>query len=208
MKITNPLDKVLNSEAKTKILRFLCTTGAEWNGRQIAREVKVTPTTAHKALNSLHNEGVLLLRNMGKTHVYSLNNDIFIVSNILKPLFEKERRILNGIITIIKKRISAANVKDKIISIALFGSVNVKQDHAMSDIDIAIIIKNTGIKAKIKRLFEKIDQEISKKYGNTLSAYVNTIAEFKSKRKGKLGILNNILQEHTLIYGERMESIK
>lgn len=95
MKITNPLDKILDNEAKVKILRFLFKTNAEWNGRQIAREIKITPTTAHKALQGLNREGVLILRNMGKTHVYTLNKDNFVVSELLKPLFDNEKRILN-----------------------------------------------------------------------------------------------------------------
>ena len=37
MKITKPLDNILNTEAKTKILRFLCRTGAEWNGNRAGR---------------------------------------------------------------------------------------------------------------------------------------------------------------------------
>ncbi|MDP8259154.1 MAG: ArsR family transcriptional regulator [Candidatus Aadella gelida] len=207
MKIIKPLNKILDSEAKIKVLRFLCKTDAEWNGRQIAKEIEVTPATAHKALNSLNNEGVLLLRNMGKTHVYSLNNDNFMVTDILKPLFEKEREILDIIIKMIKKEISRSGIKSDIVSVVLFGSVNIKQDHAMSDIDVAVIVKSAKGKIKTEHLFEEIDHEISKKFGNTLSAYVNTITEFKSKKKDNMAVIKNILEEHTLIYGEKMEEI-
>ena len=207
MKIIKPLNKILDSEAKIKVLRFLCKTDAEWNGRQIAKEIEVTPATAHKALNSLNNEGVLLLRNMGKTHVYSLNNDNFMVTDILKPLFEKEREILDIIIKMIKKEISRSGIKSDIVSVVLFGSVNIKQDHAMSDIDVAVIVKSAKGKIKTEHLFEEIDLEISKKFGNTLSAYVNTITEFKSKKKDNMAVIKNILEEHTLIYGEKMEEI-
>ncbi|MBU1127623.1 MAG: nucleotidyltransferase domain-containing protein [Candidatus Omnitrophica bacterium] len=207
MKITKPLDKILDRAAKIKVLRFLCGTDAEWNGRQIAKVIEVTPATAHKALNSLNNEGVLLLRNMGKTHVYSLNYDNFMVSDILKPLFEKERKILDNIIGIIKKRALRSSSRADIISVALFGSVNIRQDHAMSDIDIAVVVKNAGSKTGVERLFEEIDREISKKFGNTLSAYVNTMAEFKTKKKENKAVINNILKEHTLIYGDKLEAI-
>ncbi|MFH1837556.1 MAG: nucleotidyltransferase domain-containing protein [Candidatus Omnitrophota bacterium] len=207
MKITKPLNKILDSEAKIKVLRFLCRTDAEWNGRQIAKEIEVTPATAHKALNSLKNEGVLLLRNMGKTHVYCLKRDNFLVTDILKPLFEKEHKVLDSIVKIIKKRISGAEIKADIISVALFGSVNIKQDHAMSDIDVAVIVKDAKGKTNARQLFEKIDHEISKKFGNTLAAYINTIKEFKSKKKSNVAIIKNILKEHTLIYGEKMEAI-
>ena len=207
MKITKPLNKILNSEVKIKILRFLCETAAEWNGRQIAKEIGVTPATAHKALSSLNTEGVLLLRNMGKTHVYNLNTDNVVVKEILKPLFLKESGVLAGILKIIKGHILKSKIKDGIISVVLFGSVNVRQDHSMSDIDVAVILETSKIKAKAEILFEEIDREISSKFGNTVSAYINTKAEFKSKRKENMAVIKNILKEYNLIYGEKLEGV-
>ena len=108
MKITKPLNNILNTRIKINILRFLCRTHAEWNGRQIAKEIGVSPKSAHEALSALNKERVLLLRNMGKTHVYSLNTDNFLVSSLLEPLFLKEDAILNNIIKLIKRRISVS----------------------------------------------------------------------------------------------------
>ena len=207
MKITKPLNKILDSEAKIKILRFLCETGAEWNGRQIAKEIGVTPATAHKALNSLNEEGVLTLRNMGKTHVYSLNTDNVVVKEMLKPLFLKESEVLAGILKIIKRHIRKSKVKEEIISAVLFGSVNLKKDHSMSDIDIAVVVDSAKVKGKAEILFEKIDSEISSKFGNTVSAYINTKSEFKSKKKENMAVIKNILKGYTLIYGEKLEEV-
>lgn len=206
MKITKPLNNILDGEAKIKVLRFLCTTGAEWNGRQIAKETGMTPATAHKALYGLNKEGVLLLRNVGKTHIYCLNGDSFIVTDILKPLFAKERKVLVSIIDIIKRAVSSSGIKRDIISIALFGSVNVQKDHAMSDIDVIVIVKNAKVKPKAEKLFEEIDQKISKRFGNILSPYINTRSEFKSKYSKKMAVIKKILKEHTMIYGEKLET--
>ena len=93
MRIHNPLDKILNSEIKIKILRFLCRTEAEWSGRQIASEIKVSPPSCHKALRELHNEKILLLRGVGKSHLYQLNKENFLILELLKPLYEKESSI-------------------------------------------------------------------------------------------------------------------
>ncbi|MBU0761592.1 MAG: nucleotidyltransferase domain-containing protein [Candidatus Altiarchaeota archaeon] len=207
MKITKPLNRILDSEAKIEILRFLCGTGAEWNGRQIAKEIGVTPATAHKALNSLNNEGMLILRNMGKTHVYSLNTDNIMVKDMLKPLFFKESEVLCGILKTIKKHIRKSKIKDGIISAVLFGSVNAKQDHSMSDIDVAVVVKTCKVKAKTEISFEEIDREISSKFGNTVSAYINTKAEFKSKKKANMAVIKNILKGYTLIYGKKIEGV-
>jgi predicted nucleotidyltransferase len=207
MKLTKPLDDILNTEAKTKILRFLCRTGAEWNGSQIAREIRLTPAAAHNALRALQKEGVLTLRNMGKTHVYSLKEDSFLVSNLLKPLFMKEDKILHTIIGLIKHKISGFKARKDITSVALFGSVNVRQERAASDIDLVVIVENARIRSAIERLFGELDEKISKEFGKTLSPYVNTRVEFKAKHKKGLAVIKNILKSHNLIFGKRLESL-
>lgn len=207
MKISNPLDNILNNEAKVKILRFLLKTRAQWNGRQIAKEISINPATAHKALQRLRREGVLLMSNIGRTHVYSLNESSIIVTGMLKPLFAKEDNILDGIFGMIKRKIFSSKIKKNIVSVALFGSVNVRQDHPASDIDIAVIVENAKAKAAAERLFEGIDAKISGKLGNTISLYINTKAEFRAKYKKGLDVIKNILKSHRIIYGERLDRL-
>lgn len=207
MKINKPLDKILDNETKVKILRFLIKTKAEWNGRQIAKEVGVTPATAHKALQGLYGEGLLLLRNVGKTHIYSLKKDNYLVLNLLEPLFTNEEKVFNNIIKIIRKRINSSSIKKAITSVTLFGSVNLRKEHPTSDIDLAVIISDASNKQKVTELFEDIDKRISKEFGNTLSPYINTEAEFKSKHKKGLGVIKNILKSSRIIYGRKLEEI-
>ncbi|MFH1128599.1 MAG: nucleotidyltransferase domain-containing protein [Candidatus Omnitrophota bacterium] len=207
MKFTKPLDTILNTEAKTRILRFLCKTNAEWNGSQIAKEIGITPAATHAALSALHREGVLELRNMGKTHVYSLKQGSFLVSSLFKPLFAKEDKILDTIIDVIKRKILSSKVKKEIVSVVLFGSVSVRQDNPASDIDISVVVENAKAKAVIERLFEEVDAKVSKEFGNTISPYVNTRAEFKVKHKKGLAVIKNILKSNNLIYGERLDNL-
>jgi len=207
MKLTKPLDSILNTEVKTKILRFLCRTGAEWNGSQIAKEVGITPAASHSALNELTRQGVIMMRNMGNTHVYTLNAKNYIVSDLLKPLYIKEDEALHKIIGIIKRSLSSSKIKNKILNVSLFGSVNKGEDHPTSDIDLAVIVSDAKAKSKVEKLFEKIDANVSKKFGNIISPYINTKSEFKTKRKKKLEVVKNILKSNTLIYGERLEKI-
>lgn len=207
MKLTKPLDAILNTETKTRILRFLCKTNAEWNGSQIAKEIRVTPAAAHAALSSLRREGALELRNMGKTHVYCLKEGSFLVSSLLKPLFAKEDKILDVIIDMLKRKILSFRKKKEIISVALFGSVSVRQEKPGSDIDIAVVVENAKAKAAIESLFEEVDSQVTKEFGNTISPYINTRAQFKAKHKQGLSVIKNILKANNLIYGERLENL-
>lgn len=207
MKITNPLDKILNNEAKVKILRFLIKTNAQWNGRQIAKEVGVTPATAHKALRALHKEGVLGLRNVGKTHIYNLNDNNYLVGDLLKPLFAKEDNALNNIMVVIKRKITGSDIKKDIVSVVLFGSVNLHTDHPASDIDLAVITRDRKGKREAEKLFEEIDNKVSSEFGNTISPYINTEAEFRDKHKKGLGVIKSILKANKLVYGREIKKI-
>jgi len=207
MKINNPLDRILDNEAKIKILRFLIKTGAQWNGRQIAKEVGVTPATSHKALHGLYKEGVLLLENVGKTHLYSLNSNNYLVSGLLNPLFAKEDKVLSDIVAMIKKSIILSSVSENIVSVVLFGSVNLRKDSPKSDIDLAVVVKDKESLRKAENLFAEIDKRISAEFGNTVSPYINTVTGFKVKRKKGLDIIKNILKSNTLIYGREIEKI-
>lgn len=207
MKFTKPLDEILNTEAKVRILRFLCRTNAEWNGSQISKEIKITPAATHTALRVLQKEGLLTLRNMGKTHVYSLKEDSFLVSNLLKPLFMKEDHILDTVIALIKRKISGSKVKRDIISVALFGSVGARQERPTSDIDLVVVVESAKVRPVVERLFSEVGERISKQFGNTLSPYLNTRSEFKAKHKNGIAVVKNILKTYRLIYGERLEKL-
>jgi predicted nucleotidyltransferase len=207
VKFTKPLDDILNTEAKIRILRFLCRTNAEWNGSQIAKEIKVTSPAAHTALRALQKEGLLTRRNMGKNHVYGLKEGSFLVSNLLKPLFAKEDRILDRITAMIKRKIASFRAKNDIISVALFGSVNVHKERPTSDIDLVVVVENARAKAAIERLFEEIDAKVSNEFGNAVSPYINTRAEFKAKQKKGLAVIKSILKSYRIIYGERLEKL-
>lgn len=207
MKFTKPLDAILNTEAKTRILRFLCKTNAEWNGRRIAKEIGITPAATHAALSALYKEGVLQLRNVGSTHIYSLKQGSFLVTSLLKPLFAKEDKVLDAVVEMIKHKISSYKSKRGILSVALFGSTSVQQETAASDIDIAVIVENAKAKNPVEHLFEEVDAKVSKEFGNAVSPYINTQAELKVKHKQGLAVIKNILKSYRLIYGKRLESL-
>ena len=126
---------------------------------------------------------------------------------LIPPLFLKEDNILNSVINVIKRKISASKIKKEILSVAIFGSVSAREDHPSSDIDIAVIVKNAKAKAATEHLFEEIDTKISREFGNAISPYLNTKAEVKAKHEKGLAVIKDIIKSHDLIYGERLERL-
>jgi len=206
MKLHNPLDKILNNELKVKILRFLCKTGAEWSGRQLAKETRISPATCHKALRELNNESVLLLKSVGKSYLYRLNRENFIISNLLKPLYERESKILKEICKTIVQTINPL-VINNIVSIAIFGSVQKEKEHPASDIDILVLVGKEKDKLKTEKNFERVNEDIVRKFGNTVSPYVQTVREFRLKHKKSVALTKNILKSHKLLFGRPLEEL-
>jgi len=205
MNIYRVLDRVLDSGTKIKILRFLCRTNAEWNGRQIAKEISVSPSICHKTLKGLLYEDVLLLKNTGKSFVYRLNSANIIVKGLLAPLFRAEENIPKELFGIIRKELLKIT-KEGIISIAVFGSVSKKEEMPESDIDI-FVITTAAWKEKVERVFSDLSAKIHLRFGNTISPYIKSVDEFRREAKRQGMLIKNIMESHVLIYGLSLEGI-
>ncbi len=207
MRLNKPLDKILNNEVKIRALRVLCQNMAEMSGRQMAKMVGVTPKTAHEILQDLLREGVLVMRPVGKTHLFRLNEERSIVHEVLKPLFLFEKTLSERLFDIIRVAIKKSALKDNILSVALFGSIHAKTERPTSDIDLLVVVKTSELKNKVEKLFSDIDQQLSSQWGNLISPYVNSLNEFKSNSKKKTGVVPNVLKSYQLIYGDRLEKL-
>ncbi len=207
MRLNSPLDKILNSEIKARVLRILCRASSEMSGRQMAKMAGVTPKTAHEVLQDLLREGVLIMRAVGKTHLFRLNEERAIVHEILKPLFLLEKTLAERLFDVIRGTIKKSALKDDILSVALFGSVHAKTERATSDVDLFVIVKTSELKKKTEILFSDIDQQLFSQWGNLIAPYINSIAEFRTNAKKKTGPVPQILKSYQLIYGDRLEKL-
>ena len=141
MRFNKPLDKILNNEVKVRALRILCQNTDEMSGRQIAKMVGVTPKTAHEILQGLLREGVLVMRPVGKTHLFRLNEERSIAQEVLKPLFLSEKTLSERLFDIMRAAIKKSALQDNILSFALFGSIHAKTERPASDIDLLVVGK-------------------------------------------------------------------
>ena len=83
MRYTQPLNDLLSSQARLRILRYLCTIGGEHTGREIARAIKMGETPTHRALKDLANTLVVLYRVAGRAHYYRLNEHHALAERVL-----------------------------------------------------------------------------------------------------------------------------
>ena len=94
MKYSRPLDDLLGQKSKVKILRHLANTRLEMSGRQVAADIGMSPWACHRALQDLTDQGVLVMRNIGRAHLFRLNEESYVV--ILSLALEMCFRLLSS----------------------------------------------------------------------------------------------------------------
>lgn len=205
MKIHNSLDEILQQGAKIKILRFLFSEKDEHTGRGIAKGIGMSASSTHKTLQEMKGAGLIKVRKKGNASLYRLQEDNYIVKELLEPLFKKEKSLYKDIISLIKRDL--LQQKEKIVSIAIFGSVVRKEETSRSDLDLVIIAEDKIGKARIDKAINKLSIDMAKKFSVAISPYILTKTEIRKKFIKKQTIISSILENHQLIYGEPIERI-
>lgn len=206
MRINTPLNKILNSETKIRVLRFFCSAGGEITGRQVAKMLKTASTPVQAALRDLFNEGVLDRQGFGRAFAYRLNRQNWVVSRILIPMFQEEGGYPRILQDRIRKSVVKTALKNAILSVVLFGSVVSAQERATSDIDLLVIVKNNADKEAVEDSFLQMNRDMIQEVGLNIDARIYAVSELKNKHAEGISFIKTALREHVLLFGEKLES--
>lgn len=201
--LDRPLDNILGQYSKVKILRFLIKSQAQLNGREIAKNVGLSHVKAHTALRDLTRDGVVNMRSVGNSLVYWLNEEHFLVKEIIRPAFEREEGIFGHLVRIILKEIKPPRP----LSIILFGSFAKGGASVDSDIDIVIVYPHSKNKPLISKELSEAEKKITSLFGNHLSCAPLLINEFQNKLKKKDAFINEIIRTGKVIYGRNISGL-
>lgn len=163
---------------------------------EIAKSLGEYYSFAHRIVNRLINDGVIVKEKAGKSWLCSINLEnekttaLIQLSEIEKKnefyISNKELRVIT------EDFIKSAKSTVKPISIVLFGSYAKGTATKQSDIDILLISKSkTGI--------DKITKEIYARFGKEINVIAITTRDFK-KQKGK-ALIREIVKNHYVLYG-------
>lgn len=205
MPIEIPLNIILNTSTKLKILRLFFSHTADFrvSGREIARRINMSAPAVHAALKDLFSQDVLKIEIIGKQHIYSLNAKNRIVKDILEPSFKKELSLQEDIKHFLLKKFEESGIKRKIESLILYGSLQRAKTTGISDVDIAVIVKD---KENVKEIEDKIIGDIARQFkeyfGFNLDAYIKPEAEFINRIEKKLPPVSSLMESYSVFFGK------
>ncbi len=160
MRYTHPLDDLLSSQARLRILRYLCTVEGEYTGREIARAIGMGETPTHRALRDLADTLVVLYRVAGRAHYYRLNEHHALVERVLHPLFAAERTQRDAAIAEL-----LAGVDVPLDAALIYGSVAREEDTWRSDLDVLLVMPAADDAQRTAERLWQHDGDLLRRYG-------------------------------------------
>lgn len=198
---------LLRGEGKVRILRFLWESRAEWSGREIARRVGLSPPACHQALKGLYARGLVHFRRISNLHLYKVNAGNDLVRRAFAPLFEAEKSIQGQVLTAIKKSLTQKSPGAKVLSLVLFGSMARGEERLESDMDLLVVTRDRDSAKDVETRIEELRPLLSRRFGVSLSPYVQTLQEIRRKYDRKLPLILGILKDGRRLYGKDLKEL-
>jgi len=160
MRYTHPLDDLFGSQARLRILRYLCTAGGEHTGREIARAIGMGETPTHRALQELSDTLIVLYRVVGRAHRYRLNERHTLVTQVLRPLFAVEKAQRESAIAEL-----LADMDVPIETALVYGSVARGEDDWRSDLDVLLVTATVEDAERATEHIWRRDSDLLQRFG-------------------------------------------
>ncbi len=190
------LEYILDSKEKVHILRLLVNGPRHiFHETEIVSMLRLPQATINRKLRSLAEQNIISRYKKGRTTVYRLNDENYIVKDMLKPLIKAEQNIPLERSNHLCEKLTETS-RD-IVGI-VFGSAARNEMKPTSDVDLAIITDKTR---EVERLAFKIKQEIFDKNGMIISLHVFNYKEFKKRYKSG-DLLIREIANGKVVYGD------
>lgn len=167
---------------------FLANPNTPINVNELARKLKVSPTSVNHAAKFYHKKGYLTKDEKGLAHYYRLDlNDPIIIS--LKKAYGLDLILSSG------PQEAFMSADENIISLALYGSYAGGDFDEDSDVDFLVVTpsKRETIMAAIRELEDKLGKEVN--------VTVFKPGEWRVMAKKDDAFYKNVIKRHVLIYG-------
>jgi predicted nucleotidyltransferase len=198
MRFHRPLDDVLRTATRVKILRLLTRTPEIiFTGREIARNIGVASSNVSLALSGLEKTGVIRSVAKGRSLLYRLNTRHILCEGLLHDLFDKEPGSLNRVLEKIFPRWPS-----DIRSVICYGSVARGEERVSSDVDLCFVIRDSSRRGQILRVLEQLQAEFYLRTGNRFSPYVISALSFVVRYRRGHPLIRKIASEGLLVRGD------
>ncbi|MGI5819729.1 MAG: nucleotidyltransferase domain-containing protein [Armatimonadota bacterium] len=200
MWLLKPLDDILSSGAKVKILRAMALAPAPHNGREISRRAGTDPGYTSRVLAELVASGVVAKREQGRVNTYRITDECLDLIDRLIQLFAAESERSERAIGELARALPEAR------SIILYGSEARGEAEPGSDTDILIVFEQRT--ADLDDMVADACLKLAERYSLSLSWHVADVARMREWEVADNDFWRNVQRDGVTLAGDSIERLR
>ena len=201
-----PLDLILSSSSKLRLLRALHCTRSPMSGRETASAAGVAVQPAQRALADLVTLGVVHRDETRSQHLYTLNRQNVLVQGALGQLFQAEsarvEEVFRDLAGVVGGKAGVA-----VEGLYLFGSAARGSDRVGSDFDVVAVVAAPGDVDAVHETLARSADQLYTRYGLRLSVLVLDLAKLGKMHVDGEALIAELLRDNRRITGKRLEAL-
>ncbi len=200
--LRDPLDMILGTRTKVRLLRTLSFLDRPVTGREAARLAGVSHI-AQQALTELAEMGVLDCTTTPSGHLYRINEENYLFSFLL-GLFEAESKRFAELLDQLRELLGE---HQGILGASFIGSAARGEETASSDLDLLIVVEDSELKAALSDSLIELEAGLPAEFGIRLSPVVLTRRELHRQEDDPESLVSKALPDARSIYGSPLDEI-
>jgi len=201
-----PLDLILSSGSKLRLLRALHGMRSPVSGREAAGAAGVAVQPAQRALADLVTLGVVHRDDTRSQHLYTLNRENGLVQRAIGPLFQAEAARADEVFRDLSRAVSGQQAK-RVEGMYLFGSAARGKDRVGSDFDVLAVVSAPRHVDSVHETLALSADQLYTRYGLRLSVIVLDEPKLRTMHAEGDALVTELLRDNRRITGKRLEEI-
>jgi predicted nucleotidyltransferase len=199
-----PLDSILSSSVRVRVLRTLADAPHAMSGREVARQAGAGRSMTRRVLAELVDLGIVLVEPTTAQHLYRLNAGNQLVRDGILPLFRAERQRAADVFAELRRILSAAGEP---LTAYVFGSAARGDDVPGSDFDLLVITAEAETAEVVHDLLSGHAPELRARFGIVLSPVVMDERTSRRQATSGDGFFSDVAREGRKLQGADLEDL-
>lgn len=203
----HPLDEILSSRSKVRLLRALLPLDDSVSAREAARLASVPSAPALRALADLAAMGILHRTELSSQHLYTVNRQSPLVRDGLTPLFAAERARVGAIFGRLREELRPELSEGVILTLAIYGSAARGEDRPGSDLDVLAVTRDDDPVMPVHDTLTRLAPELDRMFGLDLSPVVVSLDRLRRQCEAGDPVMSAVLEEARVVAGSPLDAL-
>lgn len=203
----HPLDAILASRSKIRLLRVLLPLDDAVSAREAARLAGTPLAPSLRALSDLVALGVLGRVRLRGQHLYTVNRENALVRDGLTPLFDREAARVSALFAWLREVLGAELGAGAVLTIAIYGSAARGEEQPASDLDVLVVTRSAedvpGVHQALSRSAPVLDRE----FGLDLAPMVVSRQQFNQQAEAGDPVVAEMYKEARVVAGLPLDQL-